>query len=112
MYVVVPGNLDTRTGGYGYDRRIIAGLRERGWVVEVVRLDEGFPVPSPASRAHAADAFAAIPDGSLVLVLSRRLPGDVKPQVPDELPHSPVFFGCKDIQQTCRAIFYDETGGA
>ena len=28
------------------------------------------------------------PDGSLVLVLSRRLPGDIKPQVPDELPHS------------------------
>ena len=67
LYVVVPGDLETRTGGYGYDRRIIAGLRGRGWVVEVVRLDEGFPAPSPSARAHAADAFAAIPDGSLVL---------------------------------------------
>ena len=44
------------------------------------------------------------PDGSLVLVLSRRLPGDIKPQVPDELPHSPVFFGCTDILQTYRAL--------
>ena len=68
MYVVVPGDLETRTGGYGYDRRIIGGLRGRGWVVEVVRLDDGFPVPSPEARAHAADVFAAIPDGSLVLV--------------------------------------------
>lgn len=67
LYVVVPGDLETRTGGYGYDRRIIGGLRARGWIVEIVRLDEGFPVPSPAARAHAADAFAAIPDGSLVL---------------------------------------------
>jgi glycosyltransferase involved in cell wall biosynthesis len=67
LYVVIPGDLETRTGGYGYDRRIIGGLRGRGWVVEVVRLDEGFPTPSPSARAHAADAFAGIPDGSLVL---------------------------------------------
>ena len=67
MSVVVPGDLDTRTGGYGYDRRIIGGLRGRGWAVEIVRLDDRFPVPSPAARAHAADALAAIADGSLVL---------------------------------------------
>lgn len=44
------------------------------------------------------------PDGSVVLVLSRRMPGEVKPQVADEHPHSPVFFGCDDIQQTYRAL--------
>jgi predicted enzyme related to lactoylglutathione lyase len=44
------------------------------------------------------------PGGSVVLVLSRRLPGDVKPQVPDDLPHSPVFFGCDDIQETYRTL--------
>jgi glycosyltransferase involved in cell wall biosynthesis len=67
LYVVIPGDLETRTGGYGYDRRIIGGLRGRGWSVEVLGLDEGFPVPPPAARAHAAAAFARIPDGSLVL---------------------------------------------
>jgi glycosyltransferase involved in cell wall biosynthesis len=67
LYVVIPGDLETRTGGYGYDRRIISGLRGRGWSIEVVGLDEGFPVPAPAARAHAAAAFARIPDGSLVL---------------------------------------------
>jgi glycosyltransferase involved in cell wall biosynthesis len=67
LYVVVPGDLETRTGGYGYDRRIIAGLRERGWTVELRPLDDSFPAPTAAARARAAAVLAAIPDGSLVL---------------------------------------------
>ena len=27
----VPGDLDTPTGGYAYDKRMIAELRELGW---------------------------------------------------------------------------------
>jgi glycosyltransferase involved in cell wall biosynthesis len=68
VFVLVPGDLATRTGGYGYDRRIIAGLRDRRWTVNVLRLDDSFPMPTPAARAHAAQVFAAIPDGSTVLV--------------------------------------------
>lgn len=68
LYVVVPGDLETRTGGYGYDRRIIAGLRDRGWAVEVVRLDDSFPAPTTAARVHAARSLALIPAGSTVLI--------------------------------------------
>jgi len=68
LYVVVPGDLETRTGGYGYDRRIIAGLRGRGWSVEVRQLDDSFPRPTSAARTHAACALAAIPDRTTVLV--------------------------------------------
>lgn len=68
LIVVVPGDLEMRTGGYGYDRRIIAGLRGRGWSVDVRRLNDSFPTPTPAARAHAAQVLADIPDGSAVLV--------------------------------------------
>ena len=65
---VVPGDLEARTGGYGYDRRIIAGLRERDWTVDLVSLDGSFPFPGRAAREQAAEAFASIADGASVLV--------------------------------------------
>jgi len=68
VHVLIPGDLEIRTGGYGYDRRIIAGLRNLGWRVDVRRLDDSFPTPTPAARAHAAKVMADIPDGAVVLV--------------------------------------------
>ena len=68
VYVVIPGDLETRTGGYGYDRRIIAGLRDRGWAMNLVHLDDSFPAPTAGARAHAAQALASIPAGSAVLI--------------------------------------------
>jgi glycosyltransferase involved in cell wall biosynthesis len=65
---VVPGDLEARTGGYGYDRRIIAGLRERGWTVDLVSLDGSFPFPGRAAREQAAEALASIADGATVIV--------------------------------------------
>ena len=66
--VLVPGRLTTRTGGYEYDRRIVAGLRQRGWQVDVQELDEGFPHPTAAALTHAAAVLEAIPDATTVLV--------------------------------------------
>ena len=65
---LVPGELGTRTGGYGYDRQIIEGLRARHWVVEVQSLGEGYPVPDAASLAHAGRVAEGLPDGALVVV--------------------------------------------
>jgi glycosyltransferase involved in cell wall biosynthesis len=65
---LIPGDLDCATGGYGYDRKIIAGLRELGWRVNVRALDATFPHPSPAALAHAHRTLEQLADGALVLI--------------------------------------------
>ena len=46
----VPGDLDTPTGGYAYDKRIIAELRTLGWEVSVLDLGNSFPRPDAQAR--------------------------------------------------------------
>ena len=46
----------------------------------------------------------APPTGSPVLVLSRRRSDEPRLEVPDQLPHSPIFFNCADIEETYRAL--------
>jgi len=65
---LIPGDLQRATGGYVYDRTMVAGLRALGWRVEVHGLDASFPSPSPDALAHAGRVFAALPDQACVLV--------------------------------------------
>jgi glycosyltransferase involved in cell wall biosynthesis len=65
---VIPGDLATLTGGYGYDRRVIDELRRAGWKLRHLALGPSFPFPEAADLAAAADSFAALAEGSLVLV--------------------------------------------
>jgi glycosyltransferase involved in cell wall biosynthesis len=64
----VPGDLSTPTGGYGYDRRVIAELRTLGWQVDVLSLGDGFPRPSPEQRAFALSQLQTIPEDVPVVV--------------------------------------------
>ena len=64
----VPGSLDTPTGGYTYDRRIVEELTGLGWTVEVVDVGGDFPCPSPATRAAARARLAAIPPGQPIVI--------------------------------------------
>jgi len=64
----VPGDLETPTGGYGYDRRTIAELRALGWHVDVVLLGHGFPRPSAKQRATALSRLEALPKGVPVVM--------------------------------------------
>jgi glycosyltransferase involved in cell wall biosynthesis len=66
--LIAPGDLQSRSGGYEYDRRIIAGLRNRGWSIGIRRVDGAFPLPSAAAREAASQVLASIPDGSTVIV--------------------------------------------
>ena len=65
---MVPGSIDTRTGGSIYDRRMAEGLRERGWLVELVELDASFPDPTGRALERAAESFESVRDGALVIV--------------------------------------------
>jgi glycosyltransferase involved in cell wall biosynthesis len=56
-----------RTGGYVYNQRLLLGLADLGWRVRHLTLPEGFPNPSPAAKARAAELFRALPDGAMVL---------------------------------------------
>ncbi|HMD34893.1 MAG TPA: glycosyltransferase family 4 protein [Vicinamibacterales bacterium] len=52
---IVPGSIETRTGGYEYDRRIVAALRAGGWAVDV-------------RQAETRGVLQSLRDGQLVVV--------------------------------------------
>jgi glycosyltransferase involved in cell wall biosynthesis len=64
----VPGDLSTPTGGYTYDRRIIAELPALGWRAQVLDLGGGFPNPNAPTRAAACARLAALPPGRPVVI--------------------------------------------
>jgi glycosyltransferase involved in cell wall biosynthesis len=64
----VPGNLATPTGGYVYDRRMIAELQQLGWQVDVVDLGEGYPWLSADKRKDGEARLLALPEDRTVVV--------------------------------------------
>ena len=64
---VVPGGLDGLTGGTIYDRRIVNGLRDLGWQVDVVSLATSFPWPDAQALDDAEASLAALADNTLVV---------------------------------------------
>jgi glycosyltransferase involved in cell wall biosynthesis len=72
---VVPGDLRTPTGGYVYDREIIARLAELGWRTTLHALDASFPQPTPAALRAAREELAGIASGSVVVIDGLALPG-------------------------------------
>ena len=68
LHVVVPGPIDQKTGGYIYDRRMVDGLRVRGWQVDVRSVAGAFPATDAAARERLAAALAGLPDGARVVI--------------------------------------------
>jgi glycosyltransferase involved in cell wall biosynthesis len=64
----VPGDLATPTGGYAYDRRMIAELERLGWQIEVIDLGEGFPRPSAETRAAALPRLTGVAKGCPIVI--------------------------------------------
>jgi glycosyltransferase involved in cell wall biosynthesis len=68
VYFAVPGDIEARTGGSVYDRKVMEALREDGWRVELLTWPASFPFPSEACRDEAEDSLAAVPDDALVII--------------------------------------------
>jgi glycosyltransferase involved in cell wall biosynthesis len=68
LVFAIPGDIETRSGGYGYDRQVLTELRALGWAVEHLQLPANFPQPTPADLEETARQLAGIEDGSLVMI--------------------------------------------
>lgn len=64
----IPGSLETRTGGYIYDRQVMDRLRDAGWRVDYIELPATFPFPSAGDVDLSIALLNAREDGIPVLV--------------------------------------------
>ena len=67
-YFLVPGDINTLTGGYRYDKRIIQELRSQGYTVILISLLGNYPFPDSEQLNSAEAQLASLPDQALVIV--------------------------------------------
>lgn len=65
---LLPGDPQTLTGGYLYDRRILEGASALGWRTRLYALDGSFPFPTATALEHADATLAQIAPGGLVVI--------------------------------------------
>jgi glycosyltransferase involved in cell wall biosynthesis len=64
----IPGDIDLPTGGYAYDRRVMAEWRAAGRAVTHLPLPGSFPAPTGAALAETGRALAAVSPDAVLLV--------------------------------------------
>jgi glycosyltransferase involved in cell wall biosynthesis len=111
----VPGSLDTPTGGYAYDRRIMAELRHLGWDVDYLNIGEGFPAPDAATRSVARSLLLAIPAGRPIVLdgLALGVLPDVAAELTSRHPlvalvHHPLALECGLTAERADALLHSE----
>ena len=68
LHFAIPGDIDTPTGGYAYDRAVLARLGSCGIDARRLPLPGGFPFPSDAETAETVRLLAAVPAGDVLLI--------------------------------------------
>ncbi len=64
----IPGDIDLPTGGYGYDRRLLAEWRDRGIAARHLALPGSFPSPSEADLSATRQALLSQPGDDTLLI--------------------------------------------
>ncbi len=82
----IPGRIDLPTGGYRYDREVMARLPAHGVEVSHLPLGEGFPHPTEAEAAQAIERLRAVSPRSILLIDGLAL-GALPPEDIAALPH-------------------------
>lgn len=72
--LLVPGPFDTISGGYLYDRRMVAGLRGLGHTVRVMELTGQFPLPDEAAQCSAQAAWRDLAQDEVPVIDGLALP--------------------------------------
>jgi glycosyltransferase involved in cell wall biosynthesis len=72
--LIVPAPFDTISGGYGYDRRIVTGLRASGHIVDVVELMGAFSLVDDFARDSACAASDRLPPDTVPVIDGLALP--------------------------------------
>jgi glycosyltransferase involved in cell wall biosynthesis len=65
---VIPGDIAMLTGGYAYDRRVLALLPAHGVTVRHVALPGSYPMPTDADLQETARVLAALPQDTVLLM--------------------------------------------
>lgn len=68
VVIAVPGDIDTPTGGYAYDRRLIANLPSYGIATRHLALPASFPNPTEADLATSERLLGATPADARLLI--------------------------------------------
>ena len=74
LTLIVPAPFDTISGGYAYDRRMLAGLRAAGHLAKVIELAGRHPLADDAACAAACTAWDALDEMPRVLIDGLALP--------------------------------------
>ncbi|HTB42324.1 MAG TPA: glycosyltransferase family 4 protein [Acetobacteraceae bacterium] len=72
--LIVPAPFDQVSGGYGYDRRMVAELRAQGDTVSVVELAGAFPLTDDTARDAACAAWDRLADATCPVIDGLALP--------------------------------------
>lgn len=68
VFFAIPGDVDTPTGGYAYDRRVLALLPQHGVAARHLALPGSFPWASVSDLAETQSILQNTPDGAVLLI--------------------------------------------